>query len=73
MSGKERESSGQTMVRNEIGEVRESPRLIREAFLEVVSFDLRVESRDYARCILGYGAGGCRPSRGVFIENRLCY
>lgn len=41
------------MVRNEIGEVRQSPRLIREAFLEVVSFDLRAESRDYAFAFWG--------------------
>lgn len=50
-------------LRNETGEVRESSRLIRKAFLEVVSFDLGVENCGYAGCILECGAGGCRPSR----------
>lgn len=61
------------MINNETGQVRENPRLIREVFLEVVSFDLEVESHGYAGCILGCGAFGCKPRRSSFIENHLCF
>ena len=60
------------MVGNETGEVRESSRLIREAFLEAIGFDLGVESHFYVRCILRCRAFAFRPRRSAFAKNHSC-
>ena len=61
------------MVGNETGEVRESPRLIRKAFLEATGFDLGVESHFYVRCILRCRGFAFRPRRSAFAENHSCW
>ena len=60
------------MVDNETGQVRESSRLIRGAFLEAMGFDLGVENHFYVRCILWCRAFAFRLRRSAFAENHSC-